>query len=259
MSTDAANIYESKNSRFNQETERLSTFDLPNSVSVEAIGNIGPNIHVLDVGAGPNTSLFSFVQSHGGEYTALDKNPEFLEKQKSVGAKTALGDVRALPFEDESFDVSHARFVIAHLGEDKEKSLREVLRVTKPSGRAIIIDYDWSTANGTEVFEAVKDFMIHGGFLFDADFGGELEALLTSVAGRNATVARKDYTPTKMIDYSQVLKLREAGIADLKLQGRAEAVNAWTSALDALQKESEGTKPPGFLFPGMTVAIATKN
>jgi len=262
MTNDAANIYESKDSEFKQETERLSTFDLPNRTSIEAIGNIGPDIHFLDIGAGPNTSLLSCVQSQGGDYTALDKNPDFLQRQKIAGAKTVLGDIRALPFEDGSFETCHARFVIAHLGNEKELAISEVFRVTKPGGRAIFIDYDWSTAKGSEAFEYVKDFMIHGGFLFDADFGGELEDLVTKVTGADATVSRKDYPPTKMTDYSQILKLREAGITDLKLQGRGEAVNAWTSALDALQKESESsesTEPPGFFFPGMMVVLASKN
>jgi|GEM_PF-2671883 len=259
MNTDAANIYESKDSEFKQETERLSTFDLPIRISVEAIGDISPDIHVLDIGAGPNTSLFSYVHSQGGEYTALDKNPEFLERQKIAGAKTVLGDIRALPFEAEGFETCHARFVIAHLGHEKELAISEVFRVTKPGGRAIFIDYDWSTANGSEAFESVKDFMIHGGFLFDADFGGELEDLVTKVTGADAVVSRKDYPPTKMTDYSQVLKLREAGITDLRLQGREEAVTAWTSALGALQKESENTELRDFFFPGMTVVSVSKN
>lgn len=258
MSNDPANIYESSQSRFNQETERLAGFDLPTRISIEALGAISPGTGVLDVGAGPNTGLGDYIRSRQAQYVALDKNAAFLEKQKLAGAETVLGDIRRLPFEDASFDICHVRFVVSHLGQDKQKAIREVLRVTRPGGRAVFIDYDWTTAHGSPAYDRVKDFMLHAGFLFDADFGAELAEQVRHAATDETAVAVEHSSPARMLDYSQVLKLREAGAADLSLQGKDDAVANWYRVLDELQKESESDNPPGFFFPGMTIVTASK-
>ncbi len=256
MQQDPANIYESEDSKLTQETERLSSFDLPNQISIDAIGAMNLGEFFLDVGAGPNISLFKYVSSRGGIYTALDKNDEFLEKQRLWGADTVKGDVRALPFDSDSFDIVHARFVIAHLGNDKQKGIKSILRVVKSGGRALFIDFDWATASGSDVFEKVKNYMINGGFLFDADFGSTLEQEVKK-SGVHGAVSVKSYPPTPMKDYSQVLKLREAGSTDLKVQGRDDT--EWNSILDELQKESESANPPGFNFPGVKLVVLTKD
>jgi len=258
MKTNPANIYESDDSHFKQETERLASFDLPTKISLETMGGISPSARILDIGAGPNTQLVSYIQSHGAHYVALDKNSDFLEKQKAAGAETCLGDIRSLPYQDAIFDKCHVRFVISHLGKDKPTSIREVLRVIKPSGKAIFIEYDWITAHGSVAFDKVKNFMINGGFLFDADYGHELdEAVRSAATTDNLLLKVKNYDAPQMTDYSQVLKLREAGTTDLKLQGKEASAEEWNKLLDALQVESESSNPPGFFFPGVKVVTAT--
>ncbi|HET9174433.1 MAG TPA: methyltransferase domain-containing protein [Candidatus Saccharimonadales bacterium] len=258
MTSNPANIYESGDSRFSQETQRLASFDWPTQISIEAIGELRASAHILDIGAGPNVQLANYVKSHGGGYTALDKNASFLEKQKAAGAETVLGDIRSLPFHDASFDISHIRFVVSHLGNDKQTSIQEALRVIKPTGKAIFIEYDWTTAHGSPVFEKVKNFMIHGGFLFDADYGHELLDAVQLAAPSHIALSVKHYDPPQMMDYSQVLKLREAGSTDLKLQGKESDTTEWNKLLDALQAEAESVNPPGYFFPGVTVVTATK-
>src|SRR5579875_1686296 len=81
MSADPSNIYEAGQG-FNEEQERLASFGLPTQVSVNVIGPIAPGARFLDIGAGPNTDLFKYVQSQGGSYVALDKNGDFLQQQK---------------------------------------------------------------------------------------------------------------------------------------------------------------------------------
>ena len=44
-----------------------------------------------------------------------------------------MGDVYALPFEDDSFDVTHAHQVLQHVA-DPVAALREMARVTRPGG-----------------------------------------------------------------------------------------------------------------------------
>lgn len=213
---------------------------------------------VLDVGAGPNTSLFSYINSRAGVYTALDKNSDFLDKQKETGAITMKGDVRSLPFKDDSFDISHTRFVISHLGLEKQKAVEEVLRVTKPQGKAIFMEYDWTTAHGSPFFERVKYFMINGGLLFDADFGAELEATVKG-SGLNGAISTTKHPATHMTDYLQILNLREAGTTDLRMQGDEAGVTEWNKILNDFQKETEDINAPGFYFPGIVVVTVRKD
>lgn len=257
MKINPANIYEADDSRFKQEAERLASFDLPTKISIEVIGEIQPDARILDIGAGPNTQLGSYVQSHGGHYVALDRNADFLEKQKAAGVEGCLGDIRSLPFPNASFDICHVRFVVSHLGKEKLAAIREVLRTTKPSGNALFIEYDWATAHGSSAFDKVKEFMINGGFLFDADYGHELEDEVRNAATDSLVLNVTHYDAPHMMDYSQVLKLREAGTTDLKLQGKNTSAKEWNKLLDAIQVESESSNPPGFFFPGVKVVTAT--
>ncbi|HEY1646269.1 MAG TPA: methyltransferase domain-containing protein [Candidatus Saccharimonadales bacterium] len=259
MSKKVANIYEKAgDSRLNEEAKRLENLDLPYGVSVEFIGDIPAGTKLLDIGAGPNTSINKYVKSKSGDYTALDKKDSFLESQKLAGANTVKGDIRHLPFDNDTFDITHTRFVISHLGDDKQQAVREAIRVTKSGGRAIFMDYDWTTAHGSVTFEKVKDFMINGGFLFDADFGAELEDSVRS-SGAFGEIASSNHEATPMTDYSQILKLREAGSTDLEDQGQAEAAKEWNEILDEFQKEAESQDPPDFYFPGIKVVVLTKD
>ncbi|MHB1864799.1 MAG: class I SAM-dependent methyltransferase [Candidatus Saccharimonadales bacterium] len=258
MSQDPVNIYEHEANKLDAENKRLKSFTLPNDMSIKAIGSIQPGTRFLDVGAGPNTFLLDYVRSAGGIYTALDKNPEFLKQQKVAGAKVVKADIRKLGLPSNAFDIAHARFVIAHMGADKQKSIREIVRVVKSKGRAIFIDYDWSTARGSKAFNEVKDFMINGGFLFDADFGSILER---TVRDSKVSGSLKVYTfsPVHMLDYSKILNLQQAGIADLIQQGKDNLIDSWQAALKVLESEAKSPDPPGYFCPGADIVILTKD
>ena len=63
-------------------------------------------------------------------------------KQKKVDhiIKLQLGDSEAIPFEDNSFDALTVGFGVRNF-ENLEKGLSEMLRVIKPSGKAIILEF----------------------------------------------------------------------------------------------------------------------
>ena len=112
-----------------------------------------PHLHagqrLLDVGCGPGTitaDLAGLVNS----VTGLDQAEEVLDQARQAATARGLtnvdfttGDVHALDFPDESFDVVHAHQVLQHVG-DPVRALREMRRVCRPGGIVAARDSDYA-------------------------------------------------------------------------------------------------------------------
>jgi len=63
------------------------------------------------------------------------------------------GDIRQLPFADSSFDVVLSNFVVHEVNNtaEREQMLREMLRVLRPGGRVLLVDFIF-TAHCAQVF-----------------------------------------------------------------------------------------------------------
>jgi SAM-dependent methyltransferase len=106
---------------------------------------------VLDVGAGPGTitaDLAGLVAP--GRVTALEVDAKALDIARAEIARRglttvdfAVGDVHALDFPDDSFDVVHAHQVLQHVG-DPVTALREMRRVVRPGGVVAVRDSDYA-------------------------------------------------------------------------------------------------------------------
>lgn len=98
---------------------------------------------VLIVGAGPGLDLAYLP--HGIRLTAIDAAPAMVRRlcerakalQMPVDARVA--DAQALPFGDRSFDAA-ILFLIVAVVADPFRCAREVARVLRPGGRAVIFD-----------------------------------------------------------------------------------------------------------------------
>jgi len=86
----------------------------------------------LDVGCGTGYHL-DLVE----DITGLDPSREMLEKAKRKGKKLVLGKWEKLPFQDMSFDTVLCLFSVLNVC-DAEKTAREIRRVLKPGGLAIV-------------------------------------------------------------------------------------------------------------------------
>ena len=98
---------------------------------------------LLEVGCGMGYDSLEFIR-RGVRVTAVDLTPNAVEFAKRhfevVGAEAdevRVGNALELPFEDESFDAVWSNGVL-HATGDTPRAIREVHRVLKPGGRAII-------------------------------------------------------------------------------------------------------------------------
>ena len=100
----------------------------------------------LDVAAGPG-GLSLPAARLGARVLATDWSPAMIERfearVREEGLQDAAGrvmDCHALELEDDSFDVAGSQFGVM-LVPDQPRALREMVRVTKPGGRVLVIAY----------------------------------------------------------------------------------------------------------------------
>jgi len=105
------------------------------------VGNICREIakrepRILDVGCGTGANLQMLAQFGAAE--GVDVSSEALEFCRARGlAKVRQGAAETLPYEDASFDLVTGLDVVEHLDDDLS-GLREMRRVLRPGGRALL-------------------------------------------------------------------------------------------------------------------------
>jgi arsenite methyltransferase len=115
-----------------------------------SLGDIQPGEAVLDIGCGAGFDAFVAARLTGpkGRVAGIDVTPEMVEKARehlrrlsleNVNVAFQQGEAESLPFPDEAFDVVISNGVL-NLTLDKDKAVRELHRVLKPGGRAMLAD-----------------------------------------------------------------------------------------------------------------------
>lgn len=113
----------------------------PREIVFDAIAAVGPR-SVLDVGCGEGELAERVQRELGADVVAIDQSERMVELTRARGVHARVGDVRELPFEDSSFDVVVAGWMLYHVP-DVDVALVEVVRVLKPSGRFVAAT-NWS-------------------------------------------------------------------------------------------------------------------
>jgi demethylmenaquinone methyltransferase/2-methoxy-6-polyprenyl-1,4-benzoquinol methylase len=101
---------------------------------------------VLDVATGTGQQAFAFAK-RGYDVIGVDLTESMLEiarkSNKSGLVKFETADATQLPFEENSFDVSCISFALHDMPPNvRAKALQEMVRVTRPNGVIVIVDYD---------------------------------------------------------------------------------------------------------------------
>jgi ubiquinone/menaquinone biosynthesis C-methylase UbiE len=106
---------------------------------------IPANSSVLEVAPGPGYCAIELAKSGGCRMTGLDISRSFVEiasrnaKQAGVDVDFRRGDAANMPFAPESFDFLLCRAAFKNFSQPLQ-ALKEMYRVLKPGGRALIID-----------------------------------------------------------------------------------------------------------------------
>jgi ubiquinone/menaquinone biosynthesis C-methylase UbiE len=112
-------------------------------------GNIEPGQHVLDLGCGTGTLMVMLKRQYSAvDVVGLDPDSKALERarKKAMRAEVSVqvdqGFATELPYREGSFDRVFSSFMFHHLNEEeRETTLREVLRVLKPGGSFHLLDF----------------------------------------------------------------------------------------------------------------------
>lgn len=113
--------------------------------------HLQPGHELLDIGCGPGTLTCDLADRVApGTVVGMDSAAEVVAAATAEAAERGTtnvtfdtGDVYALPFADDRFDIVHAHQVLQHLT-DPVTALRELRRVVRPDGIVAVRDSDYA-------------------------------------------------------------------------------------------------------------------
>lgn len=108
-------------------------------------------LQLLDVGCGQGIDLCEYALA-GAKVTGIDLTPRHVElarhhlEELGLEGEVLLGDAESLPFPDKTFDRVSSNGVLHHTS-DMPRALREIRRVLRPGGQAVVIVYNHGSAH----------------------------------------------------------------------------------------------------------------
>ena len=154
------NVFDSVANRYDimNDLMSLGIHRLWKHIAVDLAG-VRAGMKVLDLasGTGDLASRFAGLVGPGGEVVMSDINLAMLEEgRKRMVDEGHAGnidymqiDAESIPFPDNSFHVVTIGFGLRNVT-DKEKALREMFRVLKPGGRALVLEFSKPTSKPLE-------------------------------------------------------------------------------------------------------------
>ena len=111
----------------------------------------GRGLQVLEIGCGLGTDGAQFAEA-GADYTGVDLTEAAVELARkrfelfNLPGTFQTADAESLDFVDEGFDLVYSHGVLHHTP-DIEKAIREIHRVLRPGGRAVVMLYHRDSYN----------------------------------------------------------------------------------------------------------------
>jgi ubiquinone/menaquinone biosynthesis C-methylase UbiE len=227
--------------------------------------HLGPGRAVLDAGCGAGRFSIAIAET-GSPVVALDISGEQLRIARSKVEEAGMeppvtsylvGDVRALPFPDASFDTTVCYgAVLNYLFADAEGALRELVRVTRPGGAVLVsVGSRW----GCLRFVAANEGVDVADFFGRPDYWHIFGVAETGDLPEHERVpqpARHFFESSELADLMARVGLEEVRLASAAalteaLYARLEAIEqvpaAWATILDL---EERAYRRPGLLDTG---------
>jgi SAM-dependent methyltransferase len=165
-------------------------------IALDALREAAPRT-VLEVGCGAGELAERIQRALDLRVTAVDQSARMVELTRARGVDARVADIQNLPFEDESFDVAVAAWVLFHVA-DLDRGLSELARVLVPGGRVVAV-----TNYADHVYEM---FELAGAtaLRYELPFGGENGAEL--LARHFASVEKRDASGTVTVRDAELVR-----------------------------------------------------
>lgn len=166
-----------------------------------AIAQIKAGDTVLDLGSGAGFDCFLAARRVGetGHVIGVDMTPDMIDKARANAQKGnykqvefRLGEIEALPVEDNTIDVIISNCVV-NLSPNKPQVYREAARVLKPEGRIAISDV---VATAEMPAHIKNDFELYTGCMAGATPVDQLESMLQEAGLENIRITVKEGSRT---------------------------------------------------------------
>ena len=113
-----------------------------------------------------NTRILQWAHAQGATPFGVDISEPTARQARAAfaggGLRAAVSDVRSLPFRDRSFDAVYSMGTIEHFP-DPETALREIHRVLRPGGRAVIgVPNRWDPFLRPALARVLQTFHLYG-------------------------------------------------------------------------------------------------
>lgn len=190
---------------------------------------------VLDMGCGPATDTIFLASLVGkaGKVVGVDIDEEQIARAQQRAAEAGVEqwvthlsvDGQQLPFDPNYFDAARSERVFQH-NTDPKRLLKEIIRVTKPGCRVVVVDTDWSTmsidTDLIDIEQKLKKFhvetVIKNGFSGRKLYRLFLQSGLDDVRVELAPTFVTDYQVSRLVTWYDVTEKSalEAGILSEK-------------------------------------------
>ncbi len=133
--------------------------------------------YVLDVGCGVGVTACYLAKRQGCQVVGVDISGRMIERAKERAKREGVedrvefrvADVQSLPFEDDLFDIVIGESITV-FPEDKQRTVNEYVRVTKPGGYVGLNESTWmKTPPPTELVEWVSQDLSGNAEVLSAD------------------------------------------------------------------------------------------
>lgn len=202
------------------------------------LAGLRPGDRFLDVAAGSGRLSLPALRL-GARVVATDWAPKMIERftarvrqEGLAGAEGRVMDCHALEFADDSFDVAGSQFGVM-LVPDQPQALREMVRVTRPGGRVVVVAF-----GSPAKFEALQLFL------------GALRAVVPGFRGLPADAPPLEF----QVSDPQILqrRLEEAGLREVSVDTSQQETMQVRSGRDLWRWCLASNPIPGALVADVT-------